>query len=374
MAASKQGRRNFSFGSIYQRSRGGRWTIDFRGPSGRVQRVIKWANSRQEAQEALRKAILEAHLGKDEGERERVTFNKLSEIYVRDWAKTNKLGSWKSDVSYLKNMKAFFKDRFADSISSQEVEQYKAKRRSDGAKLSTVNRCISILSRLFNCGVSWGYLRLNPCKGVKKFPEQPFRRTRVLDRAEEGRLMTAAGPGYLKSMILILNNTGLRRKELFQLTWETVDFKRMRLFVKESKTSRTRYVPMNELVVEELKGLYRIRKDDGQVFKNPDTGKAFVDIKRSFSGACRRAGIKSLLLLDLRRTFATRLLEAGVDIVTCSELLGHTSLVTTRIYTMTDPKRKAEAVELLVEKRAPAGDDLVTNLNGLLVTHGFSVN
>jgi len=148
----------------------------------------------------------------------------------------------------------------------------------------------------------------------------------------------------------------------------------MRLFIKESKTSRSRYVPMNELVVEELKGLCRIRKDDGLVFKNPETGKAFVDVRRAFYGACRRAGIKSLLLLDLRRSFATRLIEAGADIITVQQLLGHTSVTTTQIYTMTDPKRKAEAVELLVEKRVPAGDDLVTKLNGLPVNHVFSVN
>ena len=370
----KKGRRNFSFGSCYQRRPGGRWTIDFYAPGqGRVQQVVKWANTRQEAQEALRKAILEAHLGKDEDKGERITFGKLSEMYVTDWAQVNKK-SWKTDVGYLTGMKAFFKGRFADTITSQDVEQYKARRKSENVKLSTVNKCLQILSKLFSCGVAWGYLRLNPCRGVKKFPEQPFRRTRVLDRAEEGSLMTATGPGYLKSMILIFTNTGLRRKELFQLTWENVDFKRMRLFIKESKTSRSRYVPMNELVVQELKGLYRTRKDDGLVFKNPDTGKAFVDIRRAFYGACRRAGIKNLLLLDLRRSFATRLLEAGADIITVQQLLGHTSLTTTQIYTMTDPKRKAEAVELLVEKRAPAGDDLVTKLNGLLVNHVFSVN
>ena len=371
VAASKQGRRNFSFGSIYQRRPGGRWTVDFRGPSGRVQQVIKWAATRQEAEEALRKAILQAFLGEDKGER--ITFDKLSEMYVRDWARVNKK-SWKTDVGFLKGMKAFFKGRFADTITSQDLEQFKAKKKSE-VRLSSVNRYLSILSKLFNCGISWGFLKSNPCKGVKKFSEQSFRRTRVLSREEESRLMTAAGPEYLKSMILIFTNTGLRRKELFQLTWtESVDFKRRRLFIKETKTNKSRYVPMNELVVQELEGLYRTRKDDGLVFRNEETGEAFVDVRKAFYGACRRAGIENLLLLDLRRTFATRLLEAGADVISAKELLGHSSLSVTQIYTMTDSKRKLEAVELLVLKRQPAGDNLVTRSNGLLVNNVFSVN
>jgi len=313
---------------------------------------------------------LEAWLGKEEGER--ITFEKLSESYLRDWAQVNKK-SWKTDEGYLKGMETFFKGRFADSITSQDIEQYKARRKSEDVRLTTVNKCLQILSKLFNCGISWGFLKANPCRGIKKFPEQPFRRTKVLSRDEEDKLMTAAGPGYLHSMILFFVNMGLRRKELFLLTWEDVDFKRKRIFIRETKTNRSRYVPMNALVLRELVCLYRGRKDDGLVLKNPKTGKAFVDIRGAFYGACRRAKIKGVLLLDLRRTFATRLLERGADIITVQQLLGHTSITTTQIYTMTDPKRKAEAVELLVDK-APVSDILVAKPSGLLVNNVFSVN
>ncbi len=372
--ATSKSRRRFSNGCTFQRRPGGHFTIDFRGPSGqRIQRVIKWATNWQEAQEALRKAVLEAHLGRDGGNGRKVKFEELAKMYLRDWAATNKR-SWRTDASYLKGLKKFFKNRNADTITPQDIEQYKTKRRAERVKLTTVNRCLQILSKLFNCGMSWGYLRVNPCKGVKKYPEQPFRRTRVMSREEEAHLMEAVGPGYLRSMILVLLNTGLRRKELFQLTWDAVDIERRQLYIKETKTFRSRHVPMNELVVQELQNLYRSRKDDGLVFKNPDTGKAFVDIRRAFYGACRRAKIGGLLLLDLRRTFATRLLERGADIITVQQLLGHTSVSTTMIYTMSDPMRKLEAVELLVGKNAPSGDRLVTSSRALLVNNVFSVN
>jgi integrase len=203
---------------------------------------------------------------------------------------------------------------------------------------------------MFNLAISWGYLGQNPAKGVKRFPEDPFRRTRVLSPEEEERLFNAVIPGYLKSMIRIFLNTGLRRKELFQLTWEDVDFKNRRLFIRETKTFKSRYIPMNEAVYKEMKALYLQGKRQGLVFLNPKTGKAFVDIRRAFYGACRRAKIENLILLDLRRTFATRLLESGVDIISVGQLLGHTSVTTTQIYTMTNQDEKRRAVSLLDAK------------------------
>jgi len=84
------------------------------------------------------------------------------------------------------------------------------------------------------------------------------------------------------------------------------------------------------------------------VFKNPKTGKGYQCIRKSFERACERAKITGLNLPhDLRRTFATRLLEKGVDIVTVSQLLGHTSITTTQIYCVSSPRSKHDAVAML---------------------------
>jgi len=64
------------------------------------------------------------------------------------------------------------------------------------------------------------------------------------------------------------------------------------------------------------------------VYVNPVIGKGYVCIRKSFERACERAKLKGLILHNQKRTFATRLLEAGVGIVSVSELLGHTSLTT----------------------------------------------
>lgn len=377
MATKKKGRRHFAYGNIYQRKPGGSWTIDYRNPQGkRIQQVIKGATSWQEAHEALKNAVFEAYFGKPRGKEkgEKISFKTLADMYIEDWAKTNKPGSWKTDEGRVKEMKRFFKDKAADSITSQDIERFKAWKRGQGAQLSTVNKCIQILSKLFNCGIAWGYLMGNPCKGVKKYSEEPFRRTRVLSREEGVKLLKAIGPEHLKSMVKIFLNTGLRRKELFNLRWKNVDFKKRQLFISDTKTSRSRYVPMNETVYNELRELHWSRPEDGLVFRNPKTGKGFVCIRKTFNRACKHAKIENLNLLDLRRTFATRMLENGADIVTVQQLLGHTSVKTTQIYTVSNVEQKLAAVSLLNPDRGVGCDKSVTNFNGLLVNNAFSVN
>ncbi len=347
-------RRNYGYGSTYiRKTKKGisRFYIDYYDAEGkRKQELVKNATSWEEAKGALDREVQNA-LDIKYGiirKKERISFKVLAGLY-EEWAKVNKR-SWKTDIGRLRGMSEIFGGKLIDSITPHDVERYKAERIKDGVKLTTVNKCLQILSKMFNLAISWGYLRQNPAKGVKRFPEEPFRRKKVLSPEEEERLFNAVIPGYLKSMIRIFLNTGLRRKELFQLTWEYVDFKNKRLFIRETKTSKSRYIPMNEAVYKEMKALYSNGKRQGLVFVNPKTGKAFVDIRRAFYGACRRAKIENLILLDLRRTFATRLLESGVDIITVGQLLGHSSVTTTQIYTMTNQDEKRRAVSLLDAK------------------------
>ncbi|UCC41795.1 MAG: tyrosine-type recombinase/integrase [Candidatus Aminicenantes bacterium] len=93
--------------------------------------------------------------------------------------------------------------------------------------------------------------------------------------------------------------------------------------------------------------LYQARKGDALVYVNPKTGKGFVCVRKAFHSVNRRAEIKNLTLHDLRRTFATRLLNAGAAIITVQQLLGHTSVKTTQLYTMTNQEEKRRAVLLL---------------------------
>ena len=83
------------------------------------------------------------------------------------------------------------------------------------------------------------------------------------------------------------------------------------------------------------------------MFYDPATGKPYGDIKRGFHSAMRKAGIKDFVFHDLRHTFASHLIMAGVDITTVSKLLGHRSLTMTLRYSHLAPAHLAEAVNKL---------------------------
>ena len=83
------------------------------------------------------------------------------------------------------------------------------------------------------------------------------------------------------------------------------------------------------------------------MFYNPKTEKPYKNMVKSFDSALRRAGIKDFVFHDLRHTFASQLVMAGVDLATVRELLGHKTLTMTLRYSHLAPSHKVKAVDLL---------------------------
>ncbi len=108
---------------------------------------------------------------------------------------------------------------------------------------------------------------------------------------------------------------------------------------------------LNEKLHEELTTLRKENEGSEWVFRNLKTGQRLKDIKRAFKGARSRAGIPDLRFHDLRHTFATRLIERGVDLITVKELLGHGSVRMTVRYTHSNRERKRDAVDSLSGER-----------------------
>ena len=88
---------------------------------------------------------------------------------------------------------------------------------------------------------------------------------------------------------------------------------------------------------------------------NQGTGRPYVCLHRSFTTACKKAGITGLRFHDLRHTFATRLIQGGVDIETVRSLLGHCSIVLTQRYTHSSDEIKQRAVDCLTPKKPNQG-------------------
>jgi len=282
----------------------------------------------------------------------KISLGEFGERYM-EHAKANKR-SWLRDEQMLNHLCAYFgKERTLAEVTPMEIEGYKLQRRGKVAD-STVNRELALLKRMFNLAITWDlFLGLNPVRKVKFFREFNTG-LRVLSPQEEEKLLQNAIP-YLQDLIRFALNTGLRIGEIFSLRWSNVDLKKGILSVFASKTQTIREIPINSETRNVLEAWWLGKKNEG-VFYNPQTGKPFVDLKTGFALACRKAGIVDVTWHTLRHTFASRLVNSGVDIVTVKELLGHSSISVTMRYAHTNIDSKRAAVE----KLEGFGDNLVT--------------
>jgi len=366
MSRSKsRGRHNFNFGAVYTRtSKDGilRWYLDFRNSKKkRIQRVIPLATTREEALLALQEEVRREFDAEYRAERERkkTTLSCLADTYLEDYAKNNKK-SWRDDQYRINaSLKPFFGEQEIDNITPLDIEKYRSERLKTGVTKSTVNREMTILIKMFNLAIDWNLTDRNPAAKVRLFSEKDTQKERILLREEEARLLKAC-PAHLRPIVVVALHTGMRRGEILGLRWRQVDLDRRQLRVENTKSGKNRLIPINNVLWLEFEALRAYAGPSGLVFANPRTRLQFTEVKKSFRSSCQAAGIEGLRFHDLRHTFATRLIEAGADIISVKELLGHFSVRLTQRYTHPSQDQKRRAVDLLAcaqssdpEKREP---------------------
>ncbi len=270
----------------------------------------------------------------------RVKFSDLCEKY-QEYSKTNKK-SWESDITVMKKLKNFLGDIHLDEITPWLVEKYKSERRKIVAP-ATVNRALACLKHMFTKAIDWGDSTVNPVKKVKLFKEPPAR-VRFLEGDEIQRLLSECH-STLRPLVVCALHSGMRKGEIFSLTWDCLDFKQTQIVVRESKNGESRYIPMSK-TLEEI--LMKQKEQSTSQFVFPGRyGKKLVDIKTGFRAALERAGIKDFRFHDLRHTFASQLVMNGETLNTVRELLGHKTLEMTLRYSHLSKSHKSKAVKVM---------------------------
>lgn len=153
---------------------------------------------------------------------------------------------------------------------------------------------------------------------------------------EELRLLFKT-PQRLKQRVLLslIYSAGLRVSEVCKLRINDIDFDRLQIHVRESKNDKSRYVVLSRNVVKGLKKYIEGAKPKTWLFngKDKESPLGHGAVQQSFRLAMEKSGIKKdASLHSLRHSFATHLLEQGVDLVTIKEQLGHARLDTTLMY------------------------------------------
>jgi integrase/recombinase XerD len=164
----------------------------------------------------------------------------------------------------------------------------------------------------------------------------------VLSREEVKRLLSA--PKLLKHRILLalLYGCGLRCFEARNVRLADLDFDRKMLHVQKGKCKKDRYVPLSHHLIRGLKKYIEAESPQEWLFNGKPDGRSGGDFDSRYSQrgvqwavnmARKAAGIqKAMTVHTLRHTYATHLLEDGLDIVSIKELLGHSCIETTMIY------------------------------------------
>jgi integrase len=286
----------------------------------------------------------------------RVTFSELADDAI-EWAKANKL-TWEDDEIRLKPLRAVFGARIAESITPQEIERWfsaagtprKRNGKPSGVqwKPATINRYKALVSMVYRQGIKNRRVSVNPAKEVERRTENNLR-DRYLLGSEEASLrktITESCPEHLSEMEIALH-TGMRRGEQYQCEWSWVDLDRRVLTVPRSKHGEKRRVYLNDDATAAFRLLWRFSEGQGKVFAHLYNSVKTIGARRWFEVALADSGIVNFRWHDLRHTFASRLVMAGVDIRTVQELMGHKTIQVTMRYAHLAPAHQLEAVQRL---------------------------
>lgn len=157
----------------------------------------------------------------------------------------------------------------------------------------------------------------------------------ILNRSELKELFKA--PALLKHRIVLtlIYSAGLRGKEVINLKLSDIDFERKTIHIRQSKYKKDRIVPLSDFMAKGLQKYIAAENPHVWLFngKEPDGRYSVRGLSWVIRETLKKTSIKKKINLhSLRHSYATHLLEDGVNIVTLKELLGHAEITTTMIY------------------------------------------
>jgi len=292
------------------------------------------------------------------------------EVYL-PWSQKHKRSAYDDELITENIIIPYFGAKRLSEITPKLVRQFqrarldaparKGKEKTAPRQPATVNREMSVLSRIFSLAVEEELISDNPCLKVKQLALEN-EVINYLTQEEEARLLLhcVGDREHLRAIVLVDIHTGLRRRELFTLCKYQIDFNLNRIVVGRrvrgqetalTKTGKGRVIPMDSVVREELLNLMVGIGDLEYVFRYPATGQPIKSVKQAFAKACEKAKITGLRFHDLRHTFGTRLAEAGESVHRIAELMGHSNVQMTMRYVHAVAAGKHAAVERLVGYR-----------------------
>jgi len=312
---------------------------------GKQERKFDGAWTEDDARGELTKRIEEVRAG-----RERLrecTLAQLADEYLKHKADAGKR-SLKEDRRILKKriVPTFGATIKVRAVTETAIARYAKDRLADVSAFTVANE-LTVLRHMLRLGRRWGYLDKVPDIDMPKRPEG---RRRYLEESEIGRLLGSCRKSrnpYLAAIVTVALNTGMRKSEILDLTWERIDLSTGRFTLYRTKSGKPRGVPMNQAVYDVLVALQpEAALRTGLVFRR-SAERAWGQIRTAFTTALERAEIKGFRFHDLRHTAASHMVMRGASLKDVQEILGHSDLKTTTRYAHLSPAHLRATVDRL---------------------------
>jgi integrase/recombinase XerD len=262
--------------------------------------------------------------------------------------------------NYVNAVKGFtvFLGRSPDRAKSEDLRRYQIYLAQQGASIGKINTTLSGLRFFFE-----QTLHRTSIMNRTNTVSMPRRMPPILSREEVTRLIDATCSAKYKAAFAIAYGAGLRVSEVAALKISDIDSQRMLIRVEQGKGNKDRYAMLSQTLLNVLRAWWREGSKQqkmlpgGWLFPgmNPVNPISSRQLSRVFRQAVAAAGIvRPVTTHSLRHSFATHLLENGVDIRVIQTLLGHKKLETTALYSQV-------ATRVLRDTKSPI-DDLPLSL------------
>lgn len=358
-------------GVVYQRNDSKIWRMRYREKSGRRRLESTQTEDWQEAQRQLRGRLQARDNNTLDIVRkgEQLLFGEWADFFLEHYSKPpiRAAKTHEANESALKTLKPAFGPMKMTEIDATQIEfhlrsrlQHRRRvRRKAGIielgtlKPATVHQEFRVLRRIFSVAVKKKLCPANPCAGVE-FPVvlKSLFRPHYMKWSEQ-QMIELHAPIYLRNVIRILTETGLRiYKELAPLRKEDVDLANKLVFIADSKTpTGVAEVPLTDIAVEAFRSQIEIAGPGPWLFPSPRNPKGYqTNFKKTWERTLRKAGLPYFRLYDLRATHATRLSAGGVADEWVTQMLRQTDAKVFKKYSQMKLQMKREALARLNRK------------------------
>ena len=358
-------------GVVYQRNDSKIWWMRYRDKSGCRRLESTQTEDWQEAQRQLRERLQARDNNTLDIVRkgEQLLFGEWADFFLEHYSKPpiRAAKTHEANESALKTLKPAFGTMKMTEIDATQIEfhlrsrlQHRRRvRRKAGIielgtlKPATVHQEFRVLRRIFSVAVKKKLCPANPCAGVE-FPVvlKSLFRPHYMKWSEQ-QMIELHAPIYLRNVIRILTETGLRiYKELAPLRKEDVDLANKLVFIADSKTpTGVAEVPLTDIAVEAFRSQIEIAGPGPWLFPSPRNPKGYqTNFKKTWERALRKAGLPYFRLYDLRSTHATRLSAGGVADEWVTQMLRQTDAKVFKKYSQMKLQMKREALARLNRK------------------------